>query len=148
MLIDANILLRTLLPSDNPARAVTIILQAALAGSFTLLLPPDLITEVREKARTKPYLKERIPLERVTGFISLLETNGEPLPIIFGPFPLRCRDPKDNYLLAYAEAGHADFLVTGDDDLLDMVDTPFHFDIVSPAAFLSILRARGLLRDT
>jgi len=29
-----------------------------------------------------------------------------------------CRDEKDNFLLALARDGKADFLVTGDDDLL------------------------------
>ena len=29
-----------------------------------------------------------------------------------------CRDPKDNFLLALCQDGHADFLITGDQDLL------------------------------
>ena len=29
-----------------------------------------------------------------------------------------CRDPKDNYLLALAKDAKADFLITGDQDLL------------------------------
>jgi len=29
-----------------------------------------------------------------------------------------CRDPKDNYLLALAKGGEADFLISGDEDLL------------------------------
>jgi uncharacterized protein len=29
-----------------------------------------------------------------------------------------CRDPKDNFLLSLAKDGHADYLVTGDNDLL------------------------------
>jgi uncharacterized protein len=32
-----------------------------------------------------------------------------------------CRDPKDNFLLALAKDGKADFLLTGHKDLLDMV---------------------------
>jgi putative PIN family toxin of toxin-antitoxin system len=31
-----------------------------------------------------------------------------------------CRDPKDNFLLALASDGKADFLLTGDNDLLEM----------------------------
>ena len=31
-----------------------------------------------------------------------------------------CRDPKDNFLLSLAVDGHADFLLTGDKDLLDL----------------------------
>lgn len=32
-----------------------------------------------------------------------------------------CRDPKDNFLLALAIDGTADYLLTGDKDLLDLV---------------------------
>lgn len=32
-----------------------------------------------------------------------------------------CRDPKDNFLLSLSVDGHADFLLTGDKDLLDLV---------------------------
>jgi uncharacterized protein len=31
-----------------------------------------------------------------------------------------CRDPKDNFLLSLAADGNADFLLTGDKDLLDL----------------------------
>ena len=31
-----------------------------------------------------------------------------------------CRDPKDNFLLALAKDGKADYLITGDKDLLDL----------------------------
>jgi len=31
-----------------------------------------------------------------------------------------CRDPKDNFLLNLANDGEADFLITGDKDLLDI----------------------------
>ena len=31
-----------------------------------------------------------------------------------------CRDPKDNFLLALAKDGKADYLLTGDKDLLDL----------------------------
>lgn len=33
-----------------------------------------------------------------------------------------CRDPKDNFLLDLASSGDADYLVTGDSDLLDMTN--------------------------
>ena len=35
-----------------------------------------------------------------------------------------CRDPKDNFLLDLCVSGNADYLITGDDDLLAL--NPFH----------------------
>ena len=32
-----------------------------------------------------------------------------------------CRDPKDNFLLSLSVDGNADFLLTGDKDLLDLI---------------------------
>ncbi|HHV86410.1 MAG TPA: putative toxin-antitoxin system toxin component, PIN family [Petrimonas sp.] len=46
-----------------------------------------------------------------------------------------CRDPKDNFLLSLAKDGKADFLITGDKDLL--VLNPFgNIEIVSISDFI------------
>lgn len=50
-----------------------------------------------------------------------------------------CRDPKDNFILELAVSANADFLVTGDADLL--VLNPFrNIRIVSPGEFEKILQ--------
>jgi predicted nucleic acid-binding protein len=49
-----------------------------------------------------------------------------------------CRDPDDDYLLGCAEAGAADYLVTGDEDLL-AVGRFRGLAIVTAREFLSIL---------
>jgi putative PIN family toxin of toxin-antitoxin system len=46
-----------------------------------------------------------------------------------------CRDPKDDKFLALALTGHADFILSGDDDLL--VLHPFRgIDILNPRQYL------------
>ncbi|MYC31643.1 MAG: putative toxin-antitoxin system toxin component, PIN family [Chloroflexi bacterium] len=51
-----------------------------------------------------------------------------------------CRDPDDDKILELAVNGEADYIVTGDDDLLVM--KPFRrIDIVTPAEFLAIASA-------
>ncbi|MBC8439517.1 MAG: putative toxin-antitoxin system toxin component, PIN family [Deltaproteobacteria bacterium] len=50
-----------------------------------------------------------------------------------------CRDPKDNMILELAVAGNADFIITGDQDLL--VLNPFRdIKIVNPVDFLEIIK--------
>ena len=61
------------------------------------------------------------------------------------PFPPRTRDPKDDYLLAYALRDGADVLVTGDRDLLDSGDVFAPLRIVDPGEFVRELGARGLI---
>jgi uncharacterized protein len=50
------------------------------------------------------------------------------------------RDPEDNKFLACAQEGKADYLVTGDDDLLNIKSHEGTL-IVPPAAFLSVLQS-------
>jgi len=47
-----------------------------------------------------------------------------------------CRDPEDNMLLECCLASKADFLITGDKDLLDMQSLPFQLQILSPRKFV------------
>ena len=50
---------------------------------------------------------------------------------------MACRDPDDNILLALALDGKADYIVSGDKDLLDL--TPFQdIPILKPAEFLKM----------
>lgn len=48
------------------------------------------------------------------------------------------RDPKDDYLIAYAVIGEADYLVTGDKDLL-VLEQIAGVTIVTPARFADLL---------
>lgn len=51
-----------------------------------------------------------------------------------------CRDPKDDKILELAVNGRADYIVTGDDDLLVM--NPFRgIAIIRPAEFLAFVGA-------
>jgi putative PIN family toxin of toxin-antitoxin system len=47
-----------------------------------------------------------------------------------------CRDPEDNMLLECCLAAKANFLITGDKDLLEMRSLPFGLKIFSPRKFI------------
>jgi putative PIN family toxin of toxin-antitoxin system len=47
-----------------------------------------------------------------------------------------CRDPKDNMILNCCLAAGAEFLVTGDKDLLDIINLPFKLKIITPNEFI------------
>jgi predicted nucleic acid-binding protein len=71
-------------------------------------------------------------------FMDLIERTP---PVVPSQSPLLVRDPKDDMILAAAIGGNADFLVTGDADLLVLANDPKlgHLRIVSPSEFLSLL---------
>ncbi len=64
----------------------------------------------------------------------------EIIPEINEPIPKVTRDWKDDYLLAYALVGQADYLVTGDNDLL-VLQQVGNLSIVSPQEFLKTLQS-------
>ena len=47
-----------------------------------------------------------------------------------------CRDAEDNMLLECCHEAKADFLITGDSDLLDLEDLPFLLKILTPREFI------------
>jgi putative PIN family toxin of toxin-antitoxin system len=47
-----------------------------------------------------------------------------------------CRDEKDNMVLECCLESKADFLITGDKDLLELVDIPFDLNILTPKEYL------------
>ena len=86
------------------------------------------IKEVTSRERLKKYF----PQESVIELLELLETIAEKVEI--EPTHFINRDPKDNFLLDLIDFSKADYLVTGDKDLL--VHNPFKSaTILTPSNF-------------
>lgn len=64
----------------------------------------------------KPKLQKYFQKDKVDNLMIFLKEIGEV--IDSQSIVSACRDPKDNYLLALAKDSNADFLITGDRDLL------------------------------
>ena len=116
VLLDANIFLSYLLSPDSKSTIVDV-LEAGLLGRYQLLVTPLVIEEFVRKVETKRYLSERIPRTMLAEFVGILGEGAEAIPPLTEAIPAVTRDPKDDYLLAYALLGRANYLVTGDDDL-------------------------------
>jgi len=81
----------------------------------------------------KMYLISNFDIERIITFIEANADFAEPSGKIFV-----CRDPKDNPVLEAALSGKADFIVTGDKDLLSI--GKFHNTVIlTPREFLKFL---------
>ena len=83
-------------------------------GHFSLVTCPFILQEfqqtlARKFRATREEIQEALHLVREAAPI-MVQTLGE--------IPGVCRDPDDNQILACAVAANADYLVTGDDDLL------------------------------
>lgn len=119
--VDTNILVSGLLrPGGHPRR----LLRAWYDQAFTLLVSPALVAEYT-RVLARPRLRVRYGLDPAAAadFLALVERRGMVItPRV--PLPLAVRDPKDDMVLAAALGGAADYLVTGDDDLLSLASDP------------------------
>lgn len=135
VVLDTNILVSALITSAGIPAAV---LNAWLEGKFTLLTCSTHLEELRNTLKkprvaelTKPYRAGRLVNQ-----IRRLAVNVGDLPIV-----KRSPDPMDDYLLALAEAGRADFLVTGDKSGLLGLGRHNTARIVSAREFARIVKA-------
>lgn len=111
-----------------------------MADRFTLLLPERLIDELRTTVLTKPRRSKPISSDQLNSFTAQLRLMAERIDEIESPIAAVTRDPDDDYILAYALVGAADYLVTGDKDLLALKGLITGLEIVTPSEFVKILQ--------
>lgn len=105
---------------------------------ITIVITNQLFTEIKT-VTSRPKLKKYFPQQSVQELIELLETVAQNVEV--KPTHFICRDLKDNFLLDLIDYSKADFLVTGDKDLLAL--NPF-----KTAQILSPLEFEGQLKNS
>src|SRR5215469_11937176 len=108
VVLDTNILVSALIaPSGNPAA----IYNAWEQGKFTQLTFAEHLEELRATLQ-KPRVAELIKPYKAGRLVNQTKKLAEDIGEL--PHVNRSPDAGDNFLLALAEAGNADYLVTGD----------------------------------
>jgi putative PIN family toxin of toxin-antitoxin system len=87
------------------------------SGKVRLLFSLELIEEI-ERTIQKPKVKPYFGTNGLEEMLSAFEPFMDLIDVI--SIISICRDPKDNFLLALAKDGKADFLLTGDKDLIEL----------------------------
>jgi putative PIN family toxin of toxin-antitoxin system len=133
--VDTNVIVSALI---RPHGTAGVLWQRLGDGDFTAVFSPELIDEIasvlghpRIRAKYRALLKD---LEDIAALFALrgdFVTCKERIRI--------CRDPEDDFLLEAAVAGNADYLVTGDEDLL-ILKKFRRTRIIRPAPFLVNLK--------
>ncbi|MGH2557717.1 MAG: putative toxin-antitoxin system toxin component, PIN family [Thermomicrobiales bacterium] len=138
--VDSNVFVSgMILRRGNPFRLV----EAFHAQRFSLILSDARYTElVNVFGRPKIVVKYDVPAEDIDALLSALATSTRVIPR--SKLPVQVRDPKDEKILGAALAGAADYLVTGDHDLLELAgDSRLGgLRIVTVIDFLAILDDR------
>lgn len=90
-----------------------------------LLVSPDLVLITTEQlfleikmVTSRPKLQKyfnQVKVDELINFLRLISVN-----VSISEIKQICRDPKDDFLLALAETSVANFIITGDKDLLEL----------------------------
>jgi len=128
LVFDTNIIISALLfDGSKPSKAFDI-------GIRTLLFSLPTLAELEEVLWRNKFDRYISHEERKRFLTSLILHS---TPIETNETISECRDPKDNKFLELAVCGKADFIISGDEDLL--VLNPFrNIQIITPDSFLKI----------
>jgi putative PIN family toxin of toxin-antitoxin system len=134
--LDINVVVSgTIVKKGTPHELLT-----ALRGRrWNLVISPGILAEI-QRVLSFPKISRRYGLtpQDIRDVLHLLETRATVIPGRL-KIPPTARDPDDDHILACAAAGHADYVVSGDEDLLSL-ERYEGIPIVSAAAFAAMLR--------
>ncbi len=112
IIIDTNLWISFLITKD-----FTKLDKIIFSGNGILVFSQELLDEFLEVARRPKFRR----FFSVANIEEILETIDEYADFVKVQTQIEiCRDPKDNFLLSLSVDGNADFLLTGDKDLLDL----------------------------
>lgn len=108
VILDTNVLVAALMISDGPPHQL---FEAFLGDRFTLISSDTQIEEFSRVTRY-PAIRRRIHPAQAGRLLNAIRS----LSVVLETLPPAnaSRDPHDDYLFAMAQAGEADYLVTGD----------------------------------
>lgn len=132
VVLDANVLISAAIQRGPSYRIV----QSWLAGqTFELVISDQVLAEVAD-VLARPRLAKRIAAAQAETYLRSIRITADVLTDP-GPSERFTRDPDDDYLIALARQHNADFIVTGDKDLLQWAeqDPP----AITPAAFETLI---------
>lgn len=134
--LDTNVIVSGLVAYESADSSPSRILRAWTDGKFAALSSEPILAEV-EHALFKQYFLVRIPVHRRTAFMAALRTESEHVALTVKVSGVATH-PEDDLILATAVSARADYLVTGDRQLLRLGSYE-GVAIISPTDFLAVL---------
>ncbi|MBN1107004.1 MAG: putative toxin-antitoxin system toxin component, PIN family [Deltaproteobacteria bacterium] len=131
-MIDTGVLVSAFSFGGTPAKAVKRVFSEA-----DIFVSLELLKEYRD-VPLELHKEGKIDSQQLRALIAGIATVVSGSTVVVPKRKLAiCRDPEDDMLLECCRAAHADILITGDKDLLDMRSIPFPLTIMNPARFVA-----------
>lgn len=134
VVFDTNLVIKHYLGKNPLSASATIFRLWRYERKLQLIVSDEVTAEYFE-------ILERVGIapQRIARFQQQLQTASIVTYVNLGARHAISRDPDDDVLLATAAAGHAQYLITSDKDLLDISlaqKRRFKFEIITPVTFL------------
>lgn len=129
VVIDSNIYISGILFSGNPR----IILDLAIKGKIQVYISPDILSELKDVLSKKKFSFSPNIIQSIIGEIESITTLIVPLK----KHNIVTRDIDDNIIVDCAIESNAEFIITGDNDLLSLKEFK-NVKIIKPVDFLEL----------
>lgn len=133
IVLDTNVLASGAVANQGTMKRL---MDAWQAEVFQLYISRPILQEL-QRTLQKPYFAQRIPSSLVVRYLTVLVETST-LVSVASPVPRVATHPEDDFILATAAACEADYLVTGDEQLLKLRSYR-GVTIISPYGFCSVL---------
>lgn len=130
VVIDTNIFISAFLGSKN----AKFLMKEIFNNEYILIMSAEQLLEIKE-VLNRPKFKKYVSKSEIDALIELLSLKIVE-PVIYQKIT-DCRDEKDNMILEEAVYGNADYIITGDDDLL----------VLNPYRWIKIVELRSFLKE-
>ncbi len=134
VVLDTNVFVSAAIQSGASHRIVQHLIRE---NSDELVICDEILSEIRDVLFSRPRLRKWISLDDAKRYVEMLQLhfNFVPNPVFIIPLS---RDSDDDYILALAQRERANYVISGDKDLL-VLRIP-KLSIVTPAEFETILK--------
>ena len=134
--LDTNVLASGTVTAATPPGQI---LDAWHVRKFELVTSAHIINEL-SRTLQKPYFQNRLSSQAITNFIDLLQNEAFVTPIIIKIQGVATH-PEDDLTIATALSAKADYLVSGDQSLLNKVGSSYQgIAFITPNDFLKVLQ--------
>lgn len=130
IVIDTNIFISAFLGSKN----AKLLLKEIVNDEFILIMSTEQLNEIRE-VLNRPKFEKYITHGEIDELITLLSMKIS-TPAIYDRIK-DCRDVKDNMILEEAVYGNAEYIITGDEDLL----------VLNPYRWIKIVNLKDFITE-
>jgi putative PIN family toxin of toxin-antitoxin system len=137
VVLDTNVFVSAAIQSGASHRIVQHLIRE---NSDELVICDEILSEIRDVLFSRPRLRKWISLDDAKRYVEMLQLhfNFVPNPVFIIPLS---RDSDDDYILALAQRERANYVISGDKDLL-VLRIP-DLSIVTPAEFETILKTNS-----